>query len=157
MFPRHFNMRLCAFSPQSHHDLDGGGGGGNHSFHLNFQTNQKMMFYWFIYKTACGAIPTSCYQSVVLKEANFLPPPRISSFLFCVPRTSNSCDRDPNHYWHTATSLQCGFLYWLARSATGPPPHFDLDLRGNVIQRGAEAQRHYCFYAVGPAFHTGLA
>lgn len=31
--------------------------------------------------------------------------------LFFVPHTSNSCDHDPNHYWHTAPSPPCCFLW----------------------------------------------
>lgn len=102
---------------------------------------------------------TTSNQTIKFRRAKCFPPPPffLPFSLFSVPHTRHSCDHDPNHYWHTAPSPLCGFLCPLARSATGPPPHFDLDLGGNVIQRGAEAQRHYCSSAVGPPLHICLS
>nr|XP_046250657.1 ethanolamine kinase 1-like isoform X1 [Scatophagus argus] len=65
-----------------------------------------------------------------------------------------------NLFWGLWAILQSRYSsidFDFHRSATGPPPHFDLDLGGNVIQRGAEAQRHYCSHAVGPPLHIRLS
>lgn len=105
------------------------------------------------------AFLSSSSQTIKFRRAKCSPSPPLflPLFLLCAPHTHHSCDRDPNHYWHTAPSPLCGFPCTLARSATGPLPHFDPDLRGNVIQRGAEAQRRYCSRAVGPPLHIRLS
>lgn len=112
-----------------------------------------------IFKQVQETFLTTSNQTIKFRRAKCFPSPPLflPLSLLCVPHTRHSCDRDPNHYWHTAPSPLCGFLCSLARSATGPPPHFDLDLGGNVIQRGAEAQRHYCSHAVGPPLHIRLS
>lgn len=103
-----------------------------------------------------GDIPQHQQPDNKVQEGEMFPfTPTFSPSSACP--TPATVDRDPNHYWHTAPSPLCGFLSSLARSATGPPPHFDLDLGGNVIQRGAEAQRHYCSHAVGPSLHIRLS
>lgn len=120
-----------------------------------------LWFTWslIIFKQVQETFLTTSNQTMKFMRAKSFPPPPLFSLFppLFVPHTHHSCDHDPNHYWRTAPSPLCGFLWPLARSATGPLPHFDLDLGGNVIQRGAEVQRHYCSRSVGTPLHIRLS